>query len=400
MTTTPTATPKTEAPKVAKAANPKHAKRDESTPILRVDDLAVSFDNAKGPRIQAVDGVRMSIYPRQTLAVVGESGCGKSVTAMSALRLVPMPPGRIDRGAIHFDHQGKMIDLVKIPDPEMRKVRGGEIAMIFQEPMTSLNPVYTVGDQIVEAITLHQNVRTAEAYALAARAMTDVGIPDPESRLKAYPHQFSGGMRQRVMIAMALACEPTLLLADEPTTALDVTIQAQILELLNELQNTRQMAIMLITHDLGVVAENADVVCVMYAGRVVEYANVFELFSNPLHPYTRGLFASIPKMHGRLKRLITISQVVDNPEEFKKLPGADRGIRPWWPWHEPPKDLKPKPGPAGDYYLQEVKPDHWVGVWRTGAVEDHESRAPDLQYRVDDDPDKPTSLKPTSPAAG
>ena len=378
---------------------------DETHPVLVVDDLAVSFDNGKGPRIQAVDGVRMSVYPRQTLAVVGESGCGKSVTAMSALRLVPMPPGRIDRGSIRFNrakpdpnkrNPAGVVDLTTLDERSMRDIRGGEIAMIFQEPMTSLNPVYTIGDQIVEAILLHQDVNHAQAADIAVAAMNDVGIPDPESRLKAYPHQFSGGMRQRVMIAMALACQPTLLLADEPTTALDVTIQAQILELLNDLQNTRQMAIMLITHDLGVVAQNADVVCVMYAGRVVEYATVFELFQNPLHPYTRGLFASIPKMHDRLERLTTINQVVGDDEQFKKLPGAENGVRPWWPWHDAPADLAPTPGPAGDYYLQEVHENHWVGVWRTEAVADHASRAPDLQYRVKDDPthskDKPVEI--------
>jgi ABC-type dipeptide/oligopeptide/nickel transport system ATPase component len=366
---------------------PNRALTDESTPILRVEDLAVSFDNGKGPRIQAVDGVRMSVYPRQTLAVVGESGCGKSVTAMSALRLVPMPPGRIDRGALTFrTRENRVVDLVEVSDREMRDIRGGDIAMIFQEPMTSLNPVYTIGDQITEAILLHQKVSAREAADIAVEAMNDVGIPDPRRRLKAYPHQFSGGMRQRVMIAMALACQPELLLADEPTTALDVTIQAQILELLNDLQNTRQMAIMLITHDLGVVAQNADVVCVMYAGRVVEYASVFELFENPMHPYTRGLFQSIPRMDDRKKRLVTISQVVDDPEQFRRLPGASDGVRPWWPWHEPPKDLAPTPGPAGDYILHEIRPDHWVGLWRTEAAADHAARRPDLAYRVRDDP--------------
>ncbi len=355
-------------------------------PILQVKDLAVSFDNGKGPRIQAVDGVRMSVYPRQTLAVVGESGCGKSVTAMSALRLVPTPPGRYDRGELLYNDGRSVVNVLELSDKQMQRIRGDEIAMIFQEPMTSLNPVYTIGDQILEAILLHQHVKVKEAVEIAVKAMDDVGIPQPRERLKAYPHQFSGGMRQRVMIAMALACQPRLLLADEPTTALDVTIQAQILELLNDLRRTRSMGMMLITHDLGVVAENADVICVMYAGRVVEYANVFELFENPLHPYTRGLFASIPKMHQKRHRLVTISDVVDDEEQFRKLPGAEDGVRPWWPWHDPPKDLRSRDYAAGDYYLQEVKEDHWVGVWRTEAVSEHESRPPDLTYRISDDP--------------
>jgi ABC-type dipeptide/oligopeptide/nickel transport system ATPase component len=371
------------------------ASKAPEQPVLRVRDLGVSFDNGSGPRIQAVDGVRMSIYPAQTLAVVGESGCGKSVTAMSTLRLIPRPPGRFDRGQIFFrstrvsgDGRAQVsageapeIDLLSLDEARMRQVRGNEIAMIFQEPMTSLNPVYTVGDQILEAILLHQNVSAAQATEIALDAMKDVGIPDPERRIKQYPHQFSGGMRQRVMIAMALACRPKLLLADEPTTALDVTIQAQILELLQELQRTRGMSIMLITHALGVVAENADVVCVMYAGRVVEYANVYELFDNPLHPYTRGLLASIPKLGDRKGRLVTIKEVVDNPAEFRRLPGANEGIRPWWPWHEAPIDLARNPGPAGDYHLQEVSPGHWVGVWRTRAVAKEESGVPDLTFR-------------------
>jgi ABC-type dipeptide/oligopeptide/nickel transport system ATPase component len=366
---------------------------NENKPLIRVSDLAVSFDNGSGgagPRIQAVDGVRMTIYPRQTLAVVGESGCGKSVTAMSTLHLVPRPPGRFDRGEVWFETDAGLRDLLQMGEREIRDIRGNEIAMIFQEPMTSLNPVYTIGDQIMEAILLHQNVTGAEAAQVAIDAMKAVGIPEPERRMKAYPHQFSGGMRQRVMIAMALACRPKLLLADEPTTALDVTIQAQILELLRDLQRQYQMGVMLITHALGVVAENADVVCVMYAGRVVEYATVFELFDHPLHPYTRGLLASIPKMGEIRDRLVTIRDVVENPEEFRKLPGAGQGIRPWWPWHEPPADLAKRPGPAGDYYLQEVQPDHWVGVWRTAAVKDHESRAPDLNYRIADDPARRT----------
>ena len=352
-------------------------------PLVQVRDLAVSFDNGTGPRIQAVDGVRMTIYPRQTLAVVGESGCGKSVTAMSSMQLVPRPPGRFDRGQITFrTDDGNTIDLLRLSEKEMRDIRGNDIAMIFQEPMTSLNPVYTVGDQIMEAILLHQSVSTSKARDIALEAMRSVGIPDVEKRIKAYPHQFSGGMRQRVMIAMALACRPRLLLADEPTTALDVTIQAQILELLGSLKDEMDMAVMLITHDLGVVAENADVVCVMYAGRVVEYGTVFSVFDKPMHPYTRGLLASIPKIGKRLDRLVTIKEVVDDEAQFKKLPGADEGVRPWWPWHEPPTDLAAKDEPAGDYYLQEVDDGHWVGVWRTKAVSDHESRPPDLNYRA------------------
>jgi ABC-type dipeptide/oligopeptide/nickel transport system ATPase component len=353
---------------------------------MQVKNLAVSFDNGSGPRIQAVDGVRMTVFPRQTLAVVGESGCGKSVTAMSSMQLIPRPPGRFDRGEILFrlgdKDGGRVVNLLELSESEMRRIRGNEIAMIFQEPMTSLNPVYTVGDQIMEAILLHQDVTAKEAAEIAVKAMTDVGIPDPVKRLKAYPHQFSGGMRQRVMIAMALACQPRLLLADEPTTALDVTIQAQILELLKGLKATRDMAVMLITHDLGVVAENADVVCVMYAGRIVEFANVYELFDNPMHPYTRGLLASIPKIHERNDRLVTIKEVVENPAEFRKLPGADQGVTPWWPWNEPPKDLKAKPEPAGDYALKLVKPDHWVGCWRTEALANDASPPPELTFRV------------------
>ena len=349
-----------------------------AVPLVRVEDLAVSFDNARGPRIQAVDGARMTIHPRQTLAVVGESGCGKSVTAMSMLQLIPRPPGRFDRGRILFQSAGGEVDLLSLPPSRIRRIRGAEIAMIFQEPMTSLNPVYTVGDQILEAILLHQQVSPGEAFDKAVDAMRDVGIPDPDKRIRQYPHQFSGGMRQRVMIAMALACRPTLLLADEPTTALDVTIQAQILELLAQLKHSRGMAIMLITHDLGVVAENADVVCVMYAGRIVEYAPVFELFDRPLHPYTRGLLASIPRLGARRDRLLTIREITENPAEFERLPDAARGMRPWWPWHEPPVLL---PGATPDPVLREASPGHWVGVWRTEQAGAAPSPIPDLDFR-------------------
>ncbi|MFM9996788.1 MAG: ABC transporter ATP-binding protein [Phycisphaerales bacterium] len=361
------------------------AAKPDARPILRVEDLGVSFEQGRGPRVQAVDGVRLTVHPGQTLAVVGESGCGKSVTAMSTLQLIPRPPGRFDRGRVMFRSRlagDDEVDLLSLPERDIRRVRGNEIAMIFQEPMTSLNPVYTVGDQVIEAILLHQPVDPSRAREIALRAMTDVGIPEPERRIDQYPHQFSGGMRQRVMIAMALACEPKLLLADEPTTALDVTIQAQILELLRDLQRRRGMAVMLITHALGVVAENADVVCVMYAGRVVEYATVLQLFDSPMHPYTRGLLASIPRIGARRDRLLTIKEIVEDPAQFARLPGADGGVRPWWPWHDPPKDLARRDGPAGDYCLREVMPDHWVGVWRTAAVRDDDSRPPDLPFRV------------------
>ncbi|MCP4834015.1 MAG: ABC transporter ATP-binding protein [Phycisphaera sp.] len=357
-----------------------------TSPLLEVRDLAVSFSNSSdptGPRIQAVAGVSMTIHPRQTLAVVGESGCGKSVTAMSSMQLIPRPPGRFDRGSIRYRGD----DLLQYDEKQMLGLRGKDIAMIFQEPMTSLNPVYTIGDQIMEAILLHQNVSTSDAVDIAIKAMSDVGIPHPEQRLKDYPHQFSGGMRQRVMIAMALACDPTLLLADEPTTALDVTIQAQILELLRELQRTKEMGIMLITHNLGVVAENADVVCVMYAGRVVEYAKVYDLFDRPLHPYTRGLFDSIPRLGQGKHRLTTVEEVVGNPVEFGKLPGNDPAkgvdIVPWWP--DPPGDARPAVVPDLDeYVLYEIEPDRWVGCFRSPHLENHVCRPPDLDYRKDD----------------
>lgn len=309
---------------------------EDEQPLLEVADLAVSFDNGAGPRLVAVNGTRLSIYPNQTLAVVGESGCGKSVTAMSILRLIPSPPGRIDRGSILFDGR----DLLSLTPREMRDVRGAQTAMIFQEPMTSLNPVYTIGDQIMEAILLHQRVGRGEAKEIAAQALADVGIAGGARRLGDYPHQFSGGMRQRVMIAMALACRPRLLLADEPTTALDVTIQAQILDLLDDLKRSRRMSMMLISHNLGVVAENSDVVCVMYAGRVVEYARVDDLFNEPLHPYTRGLLRSMPRLDARQDRLGTIRDVIDDAAEFERL---DPGVRPWWPEHDPPDDLLQRP---------------------------------------------------------
>ena len=340
-------------------------------PILSVQDLAVSFDNGSGPRVQAVAGVSMTVHPNQTLAVVGESGCGKSVTAMSTMQLIPRPPGRFDRGNILFEGR----NVLSLSEREMLSIRGGKIAMIFQEPMTSLNPVYTIGDQIMEAILLHQKVGAEQAWSIAIQAMKDVGIPKAEERMKAYPHQFSGGMRQRVMIAMALACQPTLLLADEPTTALDVTIQAQILELLRELQRSRGMGIMLITHNLGVVAENADVVCCMYAGRVVEYAPVTELFDRPLHPYTRGLFRCIPGLSELRNRLVTVEEVVADPREYQGLRSEAGPVVPWWPF----MDQSQRPAlddPSKPYALVEVSPNRWVGCWRTPEVARLPSRPP------------------------
>jgi oligopeptide/dipeptide ABC transporter ATP-binding protein len=265
--------------------------------LLDIDSLQTHFITDAGV-VRAVDGVSLSVRKGETLGIVGESGCGKSVTALSVLRLIPDPPGKIVGGRIMLDGR----NLLQLSEEEMRKVRGGSISMIFQEPMTSLNPVFTVGDQIAEGIRLHQGLSKRESWNKAIEMLRLVRIPDPDRRVKEYPHQMSGGMRQRVMIAMALSCNPQLLIADEPTTALDVTIQAQILELLNQLKTELGMAVMLITHDLGVVADTAARVAVMYAGRVVEEAPVLELFKNPLHPYTQGLLNSIPRMEKAERR--------------------------------------------------------------------------------------------------
>ena len=258
--------------------------------ILEIEDLRTHFFTPGGI-VRAVDGVSYAVRSGETLGVVGESGCGKSVTALSILRLVASPPGRIVGGSVRL--QGK--NLLELTETEMERIRGNDISMIFQEPMTSLNPLFTVGHQVSEAIALHQGLSRRVAAAKAVEMLRQVYIPEPERRVHAYPHQLSGGMRQRVMIAMALSCNPKVLIADEPTTALDVTIQAQILDLMRELQNTFGMAIVLITHDMGVVAENADRVVVMYAGRKVEEASADELFDHPGHPYTKGLLGSIPQ---------------------------------------------------------------------------------------------------------
>jgi len=276
-------------------------------PVLEIENLQTHFRTADGIN-RAVDGLTLKIEPGQTLAVVGESGCGKSVTAMSVLRLLPDPPGRI-AGSIRF--MGR--DLLAMSEAQMRQIRGNEIAMIFQEPMTSLNPVLTVGWQISEAILLHQNLDKAAARSRAVEMLALVGIPEPERRVNDYPHQLSGGMRQRVMIATALACHPKLLIADEPTTALDVTVQAQILDLMRDLKQRVGAAIMLITHDLGVVAEVAEHVVVMYAGRKVEEAPVRELFGNPRHPYTRGLLGAVPRLGSSLNEAASQTRLAEIP---------------------------------------------------------------------------------------
>ncbi|MGH7531104.1 MAG: ABC transporter ATP-binding protein [Gemmatimonadales bacterium] len=263
-------------------------------PLLRVRDLKTYFVTERGSgTARAVDGVSCDLHPGETLGIVGESGCGKTVTALSILRLVPEPPGHILPGSL-IEFEGR--NLLALPPAELRGVRANQIAMVFQEPMTSLNPVFTIGDQIAEAAIIHQRLSRAAARARAIEMLTLVGIPDPAERVDHYPHQLSGGMRQRVMIAMALICHPKVLIADEPTTALDVTIQAQILELLDRLQEELGMAVLLITHDLGIVAGHADRVVVMYAGQVVETATTMELFDHPTHPYTEGLLAAVPRL--------------------------------------------------------------------------------------------------------
>jgi oligopeptide/dipeptide ABC transporter ATP-binding protein len=289
-------------------------------PILSVRGLRTHFFTDRGV-VRAVDGLSYDLHAGKTLAVVGESGSGKSVHALSILRLLPEPPAKIVGGEILY--QGR--DLLTMPEPEMRRVRGNRIAMIFQEPMTSLNPVLTVGEQLAEAVVLHQRVSQEKAWAKAINLLEKVGIPHPAERAGDFPHQFSGGMRQRAMIAMALSCEPDILIADEPTTALDVTIQAQILELMKSLQKELGMAIILITHNIGVVAEMADDVAVMYAGRQVEWGPVGPLFQTPLHPYTRGLLGSVPSIFSKKSRLTAVSgQPPELTREFEGCPFTPR----------------------------------------------------------------------------
>ncbi len=281
-------------------------------PLIDIIGLKTYFYTTGGV-VRAVDGVDFTIEPEKTLGIVGESGCGKSVTALSILRLIPTPPGKIVAGEILFHRAGNVLDLTKL-NPKgsgMRSIRGNEIAMIFQEPMTSLNPVYTIGNQIMESIIVHQNLNKRAARKKAIEMLQAVGIPLPEQRINEYPHQLSGGMRQRAMIAMALSCNPALLIADEPTTALDVTIQAQVLELMNNLRREFNAAILFITHDLGVIAGMADDVAVMYLGKVVEIGTVWDIFHHPQHPYTQGLMNSIPSLSTTTKkRLVPIEGVV------------------------------------------------------------------------------------------
>ena len=278
------------------------------SPLLEVRDLSIHFFTEEGV-VRAVENVSLEIYPSEILGLVGESGCGKSVTGLSLLRLIPIPPGQIVNGDIFFDGRS----LLNLDEKEIQRVRGNDISMIFQEPMTSLNPVFTIGDQIMEAIILHQELDKTAARKRAIEMLDRVKISSPDKMIDSYPHQLSGGMRQRAMIAMALSCQPKLLIADEPTTALDVTIQAQVLQLLKEIQREMGMSVLLITHDLGVVAEIADRVAVMYAGRILEYGPIEAIFGKMRNPYTRGLMHSIPQLTEKKTRLNAISGQVPDP---------------------------------------------------------------------------------------
>jgi len=322
-------------------------------PLIEIKDLKTTFYTEAGV-VHAVNGVDFMIEREKTLGVVGESGCGKSVTALSIMRLI-QAPGRIENGEILFYRDGDVLDLTTLESkgPEMRSIRGNEIAMIFQEPMTSLNPVYTIGNQIMESIMLHQRMGRKEARDKAVKMLQAVGIPSPEQRIREYPHQLSGGMRQRAMIAMALSCNPSLLIADEPTTALDVTIQAQVLKLMNDLRTEFKAAIMFITHDLGVIAQMADDVVVMYLGRIVESAKVKDIFHDPRHPYTQGLMNSIPSLVStKEESLVPIEGVVPDLLEV----GRGCGFESRCP-HAMEICKKQIP------YLTEVAPGHMAACW-------------------------------------
>ena len=319
---------------------------NQSEPLLEIRNLSVAFEVDEG-EVQALDGVNLEVAQGQTLGLVGESGCGKSVTALSVMRLLPKPMGKILTGSISFE--GK--DLLKLSPEEMRDMRGNEVGMIFQEPMNALNPVTKIGAQLSEVYLLHQKVKKEVAWAKSIEMLDRVGIPSPETRVFEYPHQLSGGMRQRVVIAMALACKPKLIIADEPTTALDVTVQAQILQLLQDLQGKLGSSVLLITHDLGVIAETCDEVCVMYAGRIVERATTRELFANPRHAYTRGLLSSIPRLDGVPKtKLVAIDGMVPSLSEL------NQGCRfaPRSGLNHPQEFLEERPP------YEEITPGHWV----------------------------------------
>lgn len=329
---------------------------NQRSAILEVEDLHTRFFSRKGVA-RAVDGVSFTLERGRTLGIVGESGCGKSVSALSILRLVPDPPGRIVQGSIRFEDR----DLLALSREEMQDVRGNDISMIFQEPMTSLNPVLTIGDQISEPLIQHQGVSRREAVQEAVKMLRLVHIPEPERRIREYPHQLSGGMRQRVMIAMALSCNPKVLIADEPTTALDVTIQAQILELMRELQEKLDTAVLLITHDMGVIAEHAERVVVMYAGRKVEEAPVAELFARPTHPYTRGLLASIPRLgssaQAKRERLSEIDGIV--PSLFNLREGCSFAPRCLHSTQQCEQSFPP---------LESIGPGHTVACWHRDST--------------------------------
>ena len=328
-----------------------------SEPLLELENLVVVFDTPKGP-LRAVDNVSFKIFPGETVGIVGESGCGKTVTALSILRILPFPKARILQGVIRYKGQ----ELLKMDEDSIREIRGNEISMIFQDPMTSLNPVFKIGEQIAEAIRLHQKCNKVSARNQTLELLKQVGIPDFEKRIDDYPHQFSGGQRQRIMIAMALACKPSLLIADEPTTALDVTIQAQILELMLQLKKEMGMAILLITHDLGIISEIADRVLLMYAGNLVETAFTEELFQNPKHPYTHGLLKSLPQFSSRERksREELLPTIPGSVPDLRRLPSGCRFsdrctfIKEYCRLTEP--------------MLEGVLPDHQVRCWEWEKV--------------------------------
>jgi peptide/nickel transport system ATP-binding protein len=332
---------------------------ETAAPLLAVKDLRTYFDLRLGT-VKAVDGVSFTLAPHETLAIVGESGCGKSITALSLMRLVPDPPGRVAGGKVELAG----VDLLALDEEAMRAVRGKDIAMIFQEPMTSLNPVLTIGSQIAEAVLLHEKVSSRQAWEKAVDMLRLASIPEPEQRAHEYPHQLSGGMRQRAMIAMALACNPKVLIADEPTTALDVTIQAQILEIILDLQRKLGTAVILITHDLGVVAETAQRVIVMYAGRKVEEAPVEELFACPQHPYTHGLMGSIPRLPSmRRENAGAVERLQEIPGTVPALSNLPSGCV-----------FAPRCAHAEDRCraqyppYEEKSPGHWAACWRSNEL--------------------------------